>query len=243
MQEIWKDIPGYEGYYQVSDFGRVKSLARVISHSHYFRKIKERILKLASNGDGYNKVMLCRDGNHKSMKTYKLVAIAFLGYRPGEDGLVVDHINNIKADDRLSNLQLITQRENTSKDRWRKNHSSKYTGVCWDKTKKKWKARIQINKKNKHLGCFKSEIEASEYYQQALKNFNEGIEIKIKKVIFSSKYTGVSWSKKRKKWTAQITINYKQIFLGYFKTELEAHEAYQYYKKHGRRIEAPVQDY
>jgi ribosomal protein L15E len=72
--------------------------------------------------------------------------MAFLNHTPCGYKIVVDHIdNNIKTDNRLENLQLITQRENVSKDI--KNTSSKYIGVCWHKKAKKWRSSIQINGK------------------------------------------------------------------------------------------------
>ena len=152
--EIWKDVKGYEGIYQVSNLGRIKSL--------YFEK--ERILAHA-NSKGYFSVVLCKASEFKRKHVHQLVAIAFLGHIPCGHNLVVDHINTIKTDNRLDNLQVITQRENLSKD---KKGTSKYTGVSWCKRSQKWRARIKIEK-NKHLGYFKTELEAHQAYQSALK--------------------------------------------------------------------------
>ena len=66
----------------------------------------------------------------------------------------------------VENLQYITQRLNSSKDK--KNTSSIYTGVSWSKEKKKWKSCIRINGKSKHLGYFTDELEASNAYQKAI---------------------------------------------------------------------------
>jgi len=74
---------------------------------------------------------------------------------------------------RLDNLQLITHRENISKDRFRHNYSSKYVGVYWDKSRNKWMARIGINKKMKFLGRFTSELEANSAYKTALSQIND----------------------------------------------------------------------
>ena len=79
----------------------------------------------------------------------------------------MDHINRVRTDNRLDNLQIITTRENTSKDR--KGCTSKYTGVSWDKYNKKWVSRIAMKGIPNHLGYFKDELKAAEAYQNKLK--------------------------------------------------------------------------
>jgi len=155
MKEIYKDIKGYEGY-QVSNLGNVKS----------FKGIKERILKNNSCGDGYLAVALHESGKQKTFKIHKLVAVAFLNHTPNGHKIVIDHINSIKTDNRLENLQLITNRENLSKD---KKGSSSYTGVCWREKANKWTSSIYINGKRKYLGSFNTERIAHIVYQKALK--------------------------------------------------------------------------
>lgn len=157
MKEVWRDIKGYEGYYQVSSCGRVKSL----------KYNKEKILKLSQDGGGYYHCDLYLNGNQKTIKVHKLVAIAFLGHKPNGMKIVVDHINNVKTDNRLENLQLISHRKNLSKDK--KGYSSQYVGVTWYKPTSKWKAQIGINGKKKHLGLFSNELQAAQAYQLALK--------------------------------------------------------------------------
>ena len=157
--EIWKTIPGFENY-EVSNLGNVKSL----------KFGKERILKPGLQGiktRQYFGVILSNKGEQiKNFKVHKLVAMVFLNHKPNGYKIIVDHINNIKTDNRLENLQLITQRENSSKDR--KNTSSKYIGVCWDKKSKKWQSSIRINGKKKYLGYFKNEKIASAVYLNAI---------------------------------------------------------------------------
>jgi len=214
--EIFKDIPGYEGMYQVSNLGRVKSL----------KCNREKILKLGVNNRGYLRVGLCNRGKIKTIQIHQLVAIAFLNHTPdGTMKIVVDHKDNDKLNNRLSNLQLISTRENSSKDK--KGGTSKYTGVSWVKERNKWKSQITINGKIKRLGYFNSEEEASKYYQDALKSIEEDTEVKINKPKTSSKYKGVTWVKERNKWKSQITINGKIKHIGSFKCELAAHHAYQ----------------
>jgi hypothetical protein len=158
MEEIWKDIPTYDGFYQVSNFGNVKSL----------KCNKQKILKAGLNSCGYYQVVLCKNVHMKNMKVHKLVAMAFLNHLPNGMNTIIDHINNDKLDNRLENLQIISQRENSSKDR--KSGSSQYTGVSWFKRYNKWRSKIKINGKSKHLGYFTNELLAHKAYQHALKN-------------------------------------------------------------------------
>ena len=110
--EIWKDIKGFEGLYQVSNLGRVKSLER-------FRKgangslvtVKEKILKPLID-KGYYQVCLFKQSNRKAYLVHRLVWSAFNGSIP--EGLQVNHINEIKSDNRLSNLNLMTAKENSN---------------------------------------------------------------------------------------------------------------------------------
>lgn len=171
QEEIWKDIPEYEGMYQVSNLGRVKSLPRTITYRDGRKGLfKETILKQGISRKGYLKVYLSKKSKKYTVSVHKLVAMAFLGFIPTgtTKGLVVDHKNEIKTDNRVENLQLITNRENCSK--CIKNASSKYTGVSWLKSSKKWRARIQIDGKDVHLGLFLTEEGASQAYQKALKS-------------------------------------------------------------------------
>lgn len=153
--EIWKDIKGYEGYYKASNTGKIKSLKRK----------KEAILKCRKDGRGYEIVDLYLNGR-RDIKVHQLVAMAFLNHTPCGYKIVVDHISGDITDNSLNNLQLISQRENTAKNK--KKGTSKYTGVSWSKGRSKWVASIQINGKAIFLGRFKEELEAHNAYQQAL---------------------------------------------------------------------------
>ena len=165
QNEIWKDVPNYEGKYQVSNLGNVKSLSRKQYNSRGFFISKERILKLNKDKDGYNYVNICCNSKATKCKIHQLVAIAFLNHKPCGLSVIVDHINNIKTDNRVENLQLIGQRQNASKDR--KNKTSKYTGVCWYGITNKWLVTIYKNGKSKHLGYFTNEEDANQSYIKA----------------------------------------------------------------------------
>lgn len=173
-QEIWKDIPNYEGMYQVSNLGRVKSLQRLVKHWRGGdRIIKEKLLKITNGSKGYLQVCLSNKCIQEPKMVHVLVAISFLNHNSCGHKVVVDHINNDRSDNRLSNLQLISNRLNASKDRV--NCSSKYTGVTWFNRDRKWKSQIWLKDRVLHLGYFETEIEASKAYQKKLKEINKQI--------------------------------------------------------------------
>lgn len=103
-KEIWKDIPNYEGY-QISNLGRVKSLKR-------FYRVKEKILKPLITCNGYYQVALWKNSIAKFYKVHRLVWEVFNGQIP--ENMQVNHINEIKIDNRLENLNLMTPKENSN---------------------------------------------------------------------------------------------------------------------------------
>lgn len=117
MEEQWKDIENYEGLYQVSDQGRVRSLDRVLlvfrNGSHYNRTQKGGIITKQKGTCGYNQVQLhkgTREDSH-TYPVYKLVAKVFVP-NP-ENKPCVDHINTDRTDDRACNLRWVTHKENS----------------------------------------------------------------------------------------------------------------------------------
>jgi NUMOD4 motif/HNH endonuclease/AP2 domain len=168
QEEIWKDIPNYEGLYQVSNLGNVKSLPKEwFSGNNTIRKHEGKFLKFKSYNGNYCKVTLHKNAKRKIYKVHQLVAMAFLGHKPCGLKLVVDHINDIKTDNRLENLQIVTNRYNAYKTQGK--HTSKYKGVSWNKVNKKWHSQISINNIKIHLGYFDCEFKAHLAYQNKLK--------------------------------------------------------------------------
>ena len=102
-KEVWRDIPNYEGLYQASNLGRVKSLKRPYG-------LKEKILKPGINQYGYYLISLYKNSIQKFYLVHRLVWEAFNGQIP--EGYEVNHINEVKTDNRLSNLNLMTHKEN-----------------------------------------------------------------------------------------------------------------------------------
>ena len=115
MKEIWKDIEGFEGYYQVSNMGRVKSLERIRianngkSETAQF-PVKEKILSVSKQTQGYSQVSLCKNGTQKSYRLNRLVANTFI-HNP-ENKPEVNHIDGNKDNNRVDNLEWVTSAEN-----------------------------------------------------------------------------------------------------------------------------------
>jgi hypothetical protein len=112
MNEIWKDIPEFEGYYQISNSGRLKRLERQVkckNRPNGFH-IKEKILSSCNDGKGYVMGYLEVDGEKIARRIHRLVLITFRGIDPQKPQ--VNHINGIKSDNRLENLEWCTQYEN-----------------------------------------------------------------------------------------------------------------------------------
>ena len=167
MEELFKDIVGYEGLYQVSNYGNVKSLSRTIKASGKCGYVsKERILKKSKNRTGYFQVILCIDVKRKTRTVHSLVGEAFLNHTPNGHTFVVNHKDLNKLNNNIDNLEIVTHRENSNRKHIKS--SSKYTGVCFNKRYKNWIARIGINGKNKYLGSYKTEHEASMAYEKIL---------------------------------------------------------------------------
>jgi len=112
LKEQWADVSGYEGLYQVSNQGKIRSVDRV---SCAGRKLKGRLLKPSLSSDkmrnnGYLQVNLCKNGVVKLERIHRLVATAFVERQ--DVGTVVNHINGIKSDNTAKNLEWLTQKEN-----------------------------------------------------------------------------------------------------------------------------------
>ena len=108
MVEVWKDVPGYEGLYQVSSTGNVKSLPKMCG----FRKDKGKILSSFINMNGYELVTLCKNNNQKHFQVHRLVAMAFIPNINNKPQ--VDHINRVRTDNRVENLRWVSVSENSN---------------------------------------------------------------------------------------------------------------------------------
>jgi len=175
--EEWKDIKNYEGLYQVSNLGNVRSLDRYILKKDGNKQFcKGIILKNDIDNKNYANVRLCdKNKKHRVYKVHRLVAQEFIGGLEDFDydsntNSVVNHKNHNTNDNRLENLEIVNIRENTSYQKRRDNFSSKYTGVSYHKKNKKWMAQIQYKKQLYFLGYYEKEDDA---YKSVLNKYDE----------------------------------------------------------------------
>lgn len=108
--EIWKDIEGYEGLYQISNLGRVKALSVTTKFGERIKVYPERLKSTNANKMGYPSVMLSKNGKDKLCTLHRLLAKAFIP-NP-ENKPEIDHINRDRSDFRLENLRWVTHKEN-----------------------------------------------------------------------------------------------------------------------------------
>jgi hypothetical protein len=164
FMEIWKEVKGYEGLYEVSNIGNVKSLPRNTTLGGILKTSITR---------GYVSCGVWKDGKGKMVKVHRLVADAFI--ENIKNLPQVNHIDGNRLNNFFENLEWVTPRENTThREISKSNKKSKYAGVSYSeyKGKKYWIAFCSHNSILKHLGSFKSEEEARQKYLEFVKDNN-----------------------------------------------------------------------
>ena len=158
MEEEWRDIKGYEGCYRVSNYGRVKSISRLVNSSPDKRTVPERILKQQVLRSGYMSVGLWKDSHFLRLPVHRLVAIAFL---PNPDNLPqVNHRDGIKTNNNADNLEWCSRSENMK-------HAYEHglTNPITNLVDNRRKVRL-TDKRNGCIICFDSLVEAAKYIDE-----------------------------------------------------------------------------
>lgn len=172
-KEIWKAIPEYEGLYEISNYGRVKSLSRDIKHDFIKNyKLKESFLSKSCDNLGYVRYTLRKNGKRKTFTAHRLVALLFI--KNINNYKFINHKNQNKEDNYYKNLEWVNHRENISHRYKKANTTSLLTGVFLDTSRnysKKYRASISINGKSIYLGMYLTENEAHQAYLNALNNY------------------------------------------------------------------------
>jgi len=160
--ELWRDVAGYEGRYQVSNRGRVRSLG---------------VLMNPWIDNGYRRVYLRSSGSRKAFKVSRLVASAFLGL---SDDQIVDHVDRNRSNDNVTNIRVCGYSQNKCNCAVRADSASRVKGVQLHPIKPRqrrasaFRVRIQVNGKRLHLGYFDTvEAASSAYRTAALKYHGE----------------------------------------------------------------------
>jgi len=162
QEEEWRDVPSYVKKYQLSTLGRAKSLRRLVFSKNTSYYIPEIILKQSQNEQGRLQVTLTKDSVQTKFKVHQLMGIVFLEHTPCGHEVVVDHKKKGNPkDNRLSNLQIITQKENSRKD---KTPISGQNCVYFDKGK--YRIRFNHEGKRTNFGRFDSKEEAVEFFKK-----------------------------------------------------------------------------
>lgn len=153
MKEIWKDIKSYEGLYQVSNLGRVRSLDKLDS---WGRKVKGKILKPKKEKKGYLRVTLHKNGIPEYFKVHRLVAVNFINNT--HNFPEVNHIDENKENNRVDNLEWCTTRYNccygTRIDRMLKTRGQERKKPYIKKGRCKYRNIIQLDKDNNKIRTF-----------------------------------------------------------------------------------------
>jgi len=137
--EVFRSVDGYENY-AVSSFGRIKNT------------YTGKILKGSVNSQGYLRVNLYEDAIRKLYYVHRLVACAFI--QNSNDKQCVDHKDNNRTNNNISNLRFATSKENNQNRKLSSKNTSNIKGVHFDKRRKKWRARIMIDGIRIHIGYY-----------------------------------------------------------------------------------------
>lgn len=142
-REEWRDIPGFEGYYQASNYGNIRSIDRYVPHNcgNGVRLIRGRCLKQqVAVQTQYYCVMLSKNGRAKCHTVHSLIALTFLKKKNETD--IIDHIDGNRQNNFLDNLRYVSPKENANNpntknnmNMWEKGHIPWNKGIKWKRKK------------------------------------------------------------------------------------------------------------
>ena len=155
--EFFLPVKNYENYF-ISNFGNIKN------------NKTNKILKPFTHRQGYEVIKLCKNGKCKTFTIHRLVAIVFL--ENPDNKKVIDHIDNNPANNNVKNFRWATPNENGYNQGKRIDNTSGYKGVVFYKPLNKYRARININGKRKHLGYYETAEDASYAYETKAKEIH-----------------------------------------------------------------------
>lgn len=168
--EHWLPVKNFEGIYEVSSLGNVRSLLRLVPNVHGTKsRLKGCTLKPGLNSDGYRYVVLNNCDVRESVSVARLVLDTFVGI---PDGQYCDHINGNKTEDFLSNLRPATPSYSACNKGARVDSKSGIKGVDFLERIGKWRVQIQIRGKKISLGVFTEVEDAKQAYKDAAKNLH-----------------------------------------------------------------------
>jgi hypothetical protein len=168
MVEEWRAVPGWEGLYEVSDQGRVRSLDRIVVQQARFGMIERfapgRIMAIGKDAKGYRQCRLFNAGVSRHFHVHVLVLMAFVGPRP--DGWVGDHINGVCDDNRPENLRWVSYRDN-ARNRFAPRGENPHVGIDFVPSRNQWRARAtDASGRRRHLGHYANAETAAAAYRQ-----------------------------------------------------------------------------
>lgn len=182
--EIWKDIQGYEGLYQVSNMGRIKSLPRIVERNGQKMRLKATVLRPQKCTNGYLFVCLSNRGEVKQFLIHRLVANAFIPNGNGE----INHIDENKANNALYNLEWLSHSENirhgTCIERSKRNHNQRgCNNPMYGRTGSKSpqaKRIIQCDMDGKPIASYDSIIEAAQAMERNAQSISNALKGRTK---------------------------------------------------------------
>lgn len=168
--EQWRPVRGYQGFYEVSDLGRVRSVDRVVGQRpNGPRLVRGRVLSPATDSGGYQGVALCKYGTQRTERVHRLVIEAFAGAAPG---MVTDHINGDRTDNRLANLRAATSSQNGMNKGLLAHSTTGFKGVTFYHRDRNWRAYIKVDRRQRHLGYYADAESAARAYDDAARELH-----------------------------------------------------------------------